>query len=293
MKNTEKFVIINADDFGWTKGVNEGIVESHQKGVLTSTTLLANAPATLHAVKLADGCQNLSVGVHLSYSLGEPILPISELDELFDRDGKPKHSQVTLWISASAGKKVRDQLYRHFESQILHVRKLGVTVSHLDTHKHLHFWPAVFDIVSRLAQQYNIPAVRLMNESSFAAGPLNVTGRLVLSLLNPIVPLQLRSAKRYNIIFCDRFIGIPHTGHWTQDMFLKVASELKPGVTEIMTHPGYSADLSQNATRLIESRETELSMLTDKHTLEFFKKWELNNKRINYHQLVQVKQKTR
>ncbi len=285
----DTFVIINADDFGWTEGINEGIIEAHRHGVLTSATLLANAKATDHAVKLAKDFKNLSVGVHLSYHLGEPLLPISELNAIYRSDGRPKFSLPKLWLHAMLRKKVRSQLDRHFRSQVEAVSLKGVDISHLDTHKHLHYWPGVFEIVARIAADFKIPSVRLVREDPTDPGPGAVKTRLAVAGLCWTSYLNWYKVAKYNLHCPNRFIGIVQTGHWTRQMFMDIARTLKPGVTEIMTHPGHSKGLENEPTRLVESRQTELSILTYPLVKEYFYQCQLKVKLINYRQLPEVR----
>jgi len=266
-------IIINADDFGWTESINEGIIEAHKNGILTSTTMLANSKATQQAIELAKAMPTLGVGVHLSYNIDKPILSARHLDALYNEDGSPRYSTAKLWLAATYSQKVRSQLYTHFQSQIEYLLDRGVQITHLDTHKHVHYWPAVFDIVARLADEYHIPAVRVMRENPFDPGPPNIKARSALCVLFFASLVNIRKAKRYQRFYPQRFIGISQTGYWTKAMFLAVLKTIKsdrPGVCEIMTHPGYTHGLVAEPTRLVESRLAELKILTDPEVKEWF-----------------------
>ncbi len=267
---SDKFLIINADDFGWTEGINEGIIEAHQNGILTSATLLAGARATNHAVRLALDNPTLGVGAHLAYNLGSPLLSAADLDAIYHPDGRPRFSTPQLWLAVSARPKVRYQLYCHFRSQIEHLLRRGIRLDHLDTHKHLHFWPAVFSIVARLAVEFNIPALRLIRENPFDPGPITLKTRTALIMLSWTVCVNMLRASRLRRICPHRLIGIIQTGYWTDDYFLNIVKILKPGVTEIMMHPGYTQGLENETTRLIDSRLAELKVLTDPQVKELF-----------------------
>ncbi|MFA5865503.1 MAG: ChbG/HpnK family deacetylase [Phycisphaerae bacterium] len=285
----DTFLIINADDFGWTEGINEGIIEAHRHGILTSATLLANTKATAHAVKLAKSFPKLSVGVHLSYGLGEPLLPISELDALYDPDGNPKFSTPALWLAATLRKKVRCQLDKHFRSQIEAVSLQGVNISHLDTHKHLHFWPSVFEIVARIAADFRIPALRLIKENPIVPGPPVLKTRSALLMLYWTYYVNMSKAKKYGLLCPHRFVGIIQTGYWTKQIFMDTARSLKPGVTEIMTHPGHSVGLENEPTRLVESRQAELDILKYPLIKEYFHQCQQKVKLIGYRDLPDVR----
>lgn len=283
------FVIINADDFGWTEGINEGIIEAHRHGVLTSATLVANAAATRHAVAQAAHFPNLSVGVHLSYQLGEPLLARDEVDTLYDSEGRPRFSLPALWLHATLRKKVRSQLDAHFRSQVEHVLNLGVPLTHLDTHKHVHFWPAVFDLVARIASDHGIPAVRLVREYPADPGPAAVKTRMAVLGLFWTSIVNRRTIAQYDLRCPDRFIGIIQTGRWTRQMFMDVVRSVRPGVTEIMTHPGHPEGLENEPTRLVESRRTELNILTYPLVKEHFHQCQKQMKLIGYRDIASLR----
>jgi predicted glycoside hydrolase/deacetylase ChbG (UPF0249 family) len=288
---TKNLIIINADDFGWTESINEGIIEAHKNGVLSSTTLLANSKATQQAIQLAKASPSLGVGVHLSYNIDKPILSARQLDALYKPDGSPKFSTAKLWLAATCSQRVRRQLYTHFQSQIDYLLSQGVHITHLDTHKHVHYWPAVFDIVARLASENNIPAVRVMRENPFDPGPPNPKARGALCVLFFASLVNICKAKRYHRFYPQRFIGISQTGTWTKAMFLAVLKTIKdgkPGICEIMTHPGYPRGLDAEPTRLVESRLAELKILTDPEIKEWFAQWQHKINLISYRNLPDI-----
>ncbi len=292
-----KYLIINADDFGWSRGVNEGIIKSHEEGILTSTTLFANAPASRDAIYLAEKTPTLDVGVHLCYGPWAPILPISQLNAIFTKAGHAKFSTFKLWNAVILSKSVREQLYLHFKSQIEHIKMLGLNPTHLDTHKHLHFCPVIMQIVCKLADEFNIPAIRVPIEHPFVplVGPVNPKARLALCvLLFPALISSLYFAYiKYGLKTPHRLIGIPQTGHWTKQRFLNTLKNIAEykgiaQIFEIMVHPGKPEGLDAKETRLIESRKTELDILTDNEVKEFISKWDNILIMTNFQQMPQL-----
>jgi predicted glycoside hydrolase/deacetylase ChbG (UPF0249 family) len=134
-----KYLITNADDFGFTRDVNEGIVHAHRQGILTATTLMATGPAFDHAVALARENPDLDIGVHLV---------------LVGSEGYPA---TVARLVASLG---RIQIYDELARQIGKVMDTGIRPTHLDTHKHTHLLPPVLDAVAQLSQEFKIPWVR-------------------------------------------------------------------------------------------------------------------------------------
>ena len=134
-----KYLITNADDFGFTRDVNEGIVHAHRQGILTATTLMATGAAFDHAVGLARENPELDVGVHLV---------------LVGSEGYP--ATVARLVASLGSIRIYDELAR----QIGKVLDAGIRPTHLDTHKHTHVLPPVLAAVARLAEEFKIPWVR-------------------------------------------------------------------------------------------------------------------------------------
>ena len=143
-------VIFNSDDFGYSYGVNYGIVDAYQRGILTSTTLMANMPGFEHAVKLKKELPNLGVGVHLTLTCGKPLL--KNVDSLMDVD-RFKHLSYYKQPFEVDG----DQLYQEWNTQIQKVYRAGIIPTHLDSHHHTHTFGMNQEVVIALAKKYDLP----------------------------------------------------------------------------------------------------------------------------------------
>ena len=236
-----KRLIINADDFGFTRDVNAGIVHAHRSGVLTSTTLMANGEAFDDAVKLAAATPTLDIGCHLVLVQGSSVLNGKEL---------PETPKQLLGILA---KRTLD-VYAELRAQIEKILAAGLKPTHLDSHKHTHLVPAVFQAVVRLAHEFAIPYVRVPLDSTvrWAKLPCALGNRY-----------YRRLAERHNLKMTDHFLGLRLTGYLTEENFASSLKSLEEGTTEFMCHPGFLGDeLKQARTRLKESRVRELEALT-------------------------------
>jgi len=134
-------LIVNADDFGFTRDVNEGIVAAHRLGILTATTLMATGPAFDHAVQLARENPSLDIGCHLVLVGGEGFPPT-----------------VARLMQAIAQRRIR--VYDELAGQAQRILAAGIRPTHLDTHKHTHLLPPVLDAVARISKEFGIPWVR-------------------------------------------------------------------------------------------------------------------------------------
>jgi predicted glycoside hydrolase/deacetylase ChbG (UPF0249 family) len=234
-------LIINADDFGFTRDVNAGIIHAHRSGVLTSTTLMANGDAFGDAVRLAKETPTLDIGAHLVLVQGCSVL-----------DGRPLPETLRQLLPLLARRGL--DVYAELKAQIEKIRAAGIRLSHLDSHKHTHLFPAVFRTVVKLADEFGIRWVRLPLDSTVRLGKLSsgIGNRY-----------YRRFAEGKNVHMTDHFLGFRLTGSLTEETFAQTLNNLADGTTEFMCHPGYLGDdLKQARTRLKESRLRELEALT-------------------------------
>jgi chitin disaccharide deacetylase len=266
-------LIVNADDLGWTDGVNRGIAEAHRNGIVTSASLLANGAALATAVELARLETRLGVGVHLNLSDGPPMLPRWQVPSLVDGEGMFAGGPGSLLVRRLQGRLRLEEVEREWEAQIQKVRDARVQPTHLDGHKHVHMLPGLFELALRLAQRHGIRAIRIAHEAPRAAASLS-NGAVSVSPLGAKQAIQAGAlrlismnapalARRAGIAAPDYFCGITQTGLLRESGLASLLTNLPSGITELMTHPGYAgAGLLATPTRLQASRESELAILT-------------------------------
>jgi len=266
-------LIVNADDLGWTPGVNRGIAEAHKNGIVTSATLLANGAAFDDAVRVARQTPSLGVGVHLNLSDGAPVLPAAELPALLGGDGRFSGGPEKLLLRLARRKTALAQVEREWDAQIRKLRSAGVEPTHLDGHKHVHMLPGLFPVALKLAKRHGIGCVRIsLEDSGLRAALASGDGHSASAVLKQGVQargLKLlardarEQAERAGIAAADYFCGIAQTGELTREGVEKLLHSLPEGTTELMCHPGYAdEDLRSSATRLQASREEELRIFT-------------------------------
>jgi chitin disaccharide deacetylase len=267
-------LIVNADDLGWTEGVNRGIVEAHRKGLVTSTSLLANGRAFAAAQGISRSNPELGIGVHLNLSDGPPSAPANEVKGLLGKSGELEDAADSLLLKI-AGRSLRvEEVEREWDAQVQQVRDAGIQPSHLDGHKHVHMLPGLFEVALRVAKKHKIRAIRVANEeSTLRAALASGEGQRKGTVLKQGVQargLKLlardarKMAERAGISTADYFCGIAQTGVLTRDGLQELLEILPEGTTELMCHPGYAdEELRKTRTRLQESRVAELRILTD------------------------------
>jgi hopanoid biosynthesis associated protein HpnK len=267
-------LIVNADDLGWTAGVNRGIAEAHRHGIVTSASLLANGSAFASGVEVARQTPGLGVGVHLNLSDGAPVAAPELVTSLVNNAGEFEGGPENLLLRIASRGLALHEVEQEWEAQIEKVRDAGIHPTHVDGHKHVHMLPGLFEIALRLAKRYAIAAIRVAHEASSLRAALSMGEQLhTAAVLRQGVQargLKLLArdargqAQRVGISTADYFCGIAQTGEMTKDGVAQLLRNLPEGTTELMCHPGYADKaLQETHTRLQASRQTELEILTD------------------------------
>jgi len=265
-------LIVNADDFGLTAGVNRAIVEAHQCGAVSSATLMANGAALDDAIRLAQSTPQLSVGCHVVLADGSPVLDADQVPSLVDdrygASGTPYFNRGFTGLArrAALGHLVPEQIEAEATAQIRKLRAAGIAVSHLDTHKHTHMIPLVLASLLRAATANGVRRIR----NPFEPVRLSLLGHGVrmwkrfaqVKLLGPLVRKFRETVEGAGAFTPDGTLGIVSTG-WLDERLLKfMIQHLAEGTWELVCHPGYDdAELRGVNTRLRESRERELRLL--------------------------------
>jgi predicted glycoside hydrolase/deacetylase ChbG (UPF0249 family) len=269
-----KNLIVNADDLGWTDGVNRGIVEAFRNGIVTSTSLLANGAAFAGGVEMARAARGLGVGVHLNLSDGEPLADRETVTSLLNNEGEFAGGPESLLLRRARRGLLLGEVECEWDAQIQKVRDAGIEPTHLDGHKHVHMLPGLFAIALRLAKRHGIGAIRVAHEASSLRAALSTGAKqragVVMKQGVQARGLKLLArdarelAERAGIATTDYFCGIAQTGELTREGVEQLLKSLPEGTTELMCHPGYAdVELQKTETRLQGSRETELGILTD------------------------------
>jgi hopanoid biosynthesis associated protein HpnK len=282
-------LIVNADDFGLTAGVNRAIVETHGDGVVSSATLMANGAAFEDAVTAARSAPNLSVGCHVVLVDGTPVSPPGAVDTLLAirsaEPGKFYSSLSAFAARAMLGGFDRDQLVAEVTAQIRKIQSTGLQVTHLDSHKHAHIFPEILAALLRAARICGVRAIRNPFVPVKAIHARQFKGKRELwkrygqvRLLNSFSRQFRQRMKRAGLVTPDGVIGLIETG--TRDrsddssgyssLLRQMLASLPEGTWEFVCHPGYNdADLRAAGTRLLAAREEERRLLTSTELRQF------------------------
>ncbi len=228
-------LIINADDFGFSNGVNYGIIDAYKNGVVRSTSIMAGMPGFNHAVELLKsykGLERLGCGVHLTLSAYKPVL--STHKTIVDENG--------FFYKRISDELIKDnfdleEIYNEFKAQIEKVIENGIEITHLDSHHHVHTLKSLKPIIERLIKEYNLP----------------IRGGLLYNLdYDKVIP--------YSGFFYDKTVSI--------DGFKKLDIN-KNEVLETMTHPAYLDSFVMENSSYNLKRIEELRVLTSKELIDY------------------------
>lgn len=259
-------LIVNADDFGLTSGINRAILELHHEGVLTSTTLMARAGASQEAIEMARATPSLGVGCHVVLVDGDPVLPARQVPSLIDGATGRFYSTLGAFLPRLFTGRIRAaEIRAEAAAQIDSLQSRGVPLTHIDTHKHTHMFPTVLRAVLRAAGAAGIHAVRNPFEPAWAVRAARdpVWARVAqVSALRTLAPVCRRIMAEEDFTTTDGTIAVVSTGTFNVANLRALITALPSGSWELVTHPGYNdADLDRIPTRLRDSRDTERQAL--------------------------------
>jgi len=229
-------LVVNADDLGLHEDINCGIYMAHTQGIVTSASVVACGEAFGHAAAIMQECAELDVGVHLTLIEERPLCPPHEIPSLVGSNGRflPSYRQFT--ARALMGYLTSSEIRRELAAQIERVIRTGRVPSHLDSHQHIHLLPPVWRVTKDLAREYGIRWIRVPHFGSLI--------RSQRSLIDPFFRLGLNVLRAATASLSNgperpiSTVGLHLSGRLDEAEMLRMISTLRPGISEIVTHPG-------------------------------------------------------
>ncbi len=257
-------LIVNADDFGLTDGINQAILELNRAGAVTSATLMATGRAFRAAVHASFVQTTLDVGGHVVLVDGAPVLPWTQIPTLATAAGFRR--SLGDFVRDLFRGRIRDsEIEAEAAAQIQKIQSSGLTVSHIDTHKHTHMFARVLRPLLRAARLRGVPAIRNPFEPAWsirATPAASLARRMQVILLGSQRGYFVRAVRDAGLATTDGSIGVLATGTLNAMELERLLSAMPQGTWELVCHPGYDDDsLSKMQTRLRASREVERAAL--------------------------------
>lgn len=256
-----RYIIINADDFGRHAEINRAVEEGLVHGCLRSATVMPGGAAFAGAIDIARRHEELGLGVHFTLVDGHPILPPEEIPSLVGAEGDFLPDHTALLKRYLKGGINLEEVRRELAAQLQKVEATGISISHVDSHQHMHTLPGIIDIVLDLAACAGIRAVRTPRTPLFA-GAFGGLGQLVGRLgLSTLARLANCKAHRRGLLTPDHFAGIVAGEAVSEGELLHLIAHLPQGTTEVMMHPGTKNDVLQEDSGWQHDFESELAAI--------------------------------
>jgi hopanoid biosynthesis associated protein HpnK len=224
--------------------VNQAIIESHEQGILTSTSLMVSGQACMEAVNLAKNHPNLGVGLHLVLVCGQSVLPYEKIPHLVDRNRNFLNDPVKAGLNYQFNSEARKELALEIRAQLEKFQETGLLMSHLDGHLHLHTHPVVLGIIKELAAEFDLKVLRLPSEElnfTLAIDRSHFWTKLVWSqVFEQLRRHGERLFENTGIIIPDKVYGLLATGKISEDYLLQLIPKIQTEIAEIYAHPDYS-----------------------------------------------------
>jgi hopanoid biosynthesis associated protein HpnK len=234
----KRFLIVTADDFGIHEAVNQAVSEAASAGILTAASLMVGAPAAEDAVRRARELPQLRVGLHLVLADGFAVLPREQIPDLVDADGRFGEGMWLDGVRYFALPAVRRQLEAEIRAQFEAFSRTGLTLDHVNAHKHFHLHPTLLAMIVRIGREFGLSAVRVPYEPMwYSARGANFGAIAASAFLMPWVSLMKARLRAGGIRHNDQVFGIASTGQLDESTLLDILGKLPSGVTEIYLHP--------------------------------------------------------
>lgn len=263
-----KKIIVNADDFGRHELINRAVERAFNAGCLKSTTLMAGGIAFDDAVNVAKKNSGLGVGIHFTLANGNPVLPPKEIPSLVTEEGIFHDNYIKFLKRYLSGKISLFEVRSELAAQLEKILNAGLTLTHFDSHQHLHHVPGIIEISLQLAQAAGINSMRVANTKLFD-GELDNLGKFFGRLgLGSLAKLAAHAAHKKNFTTPENFAGIVAGESVDENFMLNRLENLREGTTEVMLHPGIDNKILQDFCRWEHDFEAELAAVTSPKVLK-------------------------
>jgi hopanoid biosynthesis associated protein HpnK len=233
-----KGLIVTADDFGAAREVNDAVEQAHTHGILTAASLMVSAPAAGDAVERAKANPRLRVGLHLVLVEGKPTLPAASVPDLVDASGKFRTDMARSAANMFFFPKVRRQLEAEIDAQFDAFRATGLSLDHVNTHKHFHLHPTIASTILRVGKRYGLRAIRVPLEPRAILAKAEPGAKLPSALATaPWATLSRARLRNAGLRVPDQVFGLAWSGAMTAGRLLGLIENLPEGLSEIYLHP--------------------------------------------------------
>ena len=247
---------VNADDFGISKGVNSAVLEMFKAGKLNSASIIVNGNYFNEAIKIAKQNPNLKIGLHFNLTTGNSISGYGNLPLLTRKNGWFKNGFVAiLFLILFRKKSLLREVNLELAAQIKMLKHRGIKIDHINSHRHIHFLPGIFNLVTKIAAKYQIKDLRIINENFINSWKMGGSksflwnGGIIKWLLLRFLGMINGSAKIKSRIY---FFSILYSCNISKELIAKLKIPDNFSSAEIMIHPGNPAIDMKSKGKLLE-----------------------------------------
>ena len=231
-------LIVTADDFGADAAVNEAVEIAYRRGVLTAASLMVGAPAAADAIARARALPSLAVGLHLALVEARPTLPPREVSHLVDGSGLFRSDMTAAGATMFFSPIARRQLAAEIAAQFEAFTATGLTLDHVNAHKHFHLHPTIAGLILKIGARHGLRAARVPVEPDGVLCAIERDApRPLVSPMNGMARVLRARFRRAGILTPDQVFGMRWSGAMTSARLRALVERLPPGLTEIYLHP--------------------------------------------------------
>jgi chitin disaccharide deacetylase len=255
-------IVVNADDFGFTAGVTDGIMKAYKKGIVTHASIMANGLDFDRSIECSKNEVAMKVGVHLVATWGEPVLKNNKKSTLINsRDGR-FFTFKQLILRLIFGKIKRNDILNEWEEQIKKVYRAGIKIDHLNSHHHIHMLPIFNGVVYELAKKYDIKRVRVTKEKITNKDRVGV-------FIKKSIFIALDFFRGRNGVYDFHGLALQSSKNYKTDLIVILKN--MGDNSELMVHPGIVDNELLNEDIMSYSREHELKNISDYDVIKVLK----------------------
>ncbi len=275
-----KKLIVNADDFGISEGINAGIIECFRNGIVRSTSLMSNIPGFEKSVQLLKKEPDLSVGLHLNITCGSSLSSPREISSLLDKNNT-FYSLSRFMSRLFLGRISLREVEKEFSAQIERVIESGINLEHIDSHRHIHFHPAIGRVLLGLSSRFGIRRIRSVSlglwRGSFYKKQILFRKGIYIGFVKQLILSKIASPLQRpmsNLNNAGHVFGVGYVpkGYYKEALYHYIKN-IPQGVSEIVCHPGYVDNDLKEYDFWTDMREEELRAITAKETLDVVRKF--------------------
>ena len=267
-------LIVNADDFGISRSVNEAVIRAHREGILTTASLMVNETGFDEAVKIAKETPRLGVGLHLTFLIGHSALSPEKIPGLVNARGEFSNSPVGVGLNYFFKRSLRAQLRAEIHAQFEKFHATGLLLDHVNGHLHLHLHPVIFKILMADADKLRITHLRLTRDCLARSRRL-ARGHLFYKVSHAAI-FEYLSRRARPVLAAKKIrhaqitVGLLQDARVDEEYILKLLPELPPGDSELYSHPSldkfkheFAALISPRVQELMKKLGIELTRYQD------------------------------